>query len=70
MVAIGRVMLIDAGIQLDVTTADHLFEAGEIDLSRPRTNDDHVDQVLLNPGFDVEAIEVTARNRIGDSDRE
>ncbi len=46
------------------------FEPGEIDLNRPRADDDHVDQIVPHPRLHVQAIKVAAGNRISHSHRE
>ena len=43
--------------QLDVTAGRDAFEAGEIDLNRPRADDDHVDKVVTQRRFPDRAVE-------------
>ena len=61
-------MLINARIQLDVAACRDAFEAGQIDPNRPRTDENHVHEVLPHPGFHIHAVEVTAGNGIGHAD--
>jgi hypothetical protein len=59
-IAIGRMVVVEARLELDVPPGRDAAESGDIDIHRTRAQREDVDQVLGRPNLDIKAIDAAA----------